>query len=154
MRTCHSVLAGLCFGATLKLSLCRGASVPRSCWPILWSIEDYWLVYLGTQTKQSPQGHASAQLLIPDAPLTPQPLVPGAPLTTQLLAPDAPLTPQLLAPGAPLTPQLCLLPAELCSQPVSHPSVGFTSVTWDAFFPLPVIPLSSLPGQALLSVQV
>lgn len=132
------------------------------------SIEDYWLVYLGTQTKQSPQGHASAQLLIPDAPLTPQPLVPGAPLTTQLLAPDAPLTPQLLAPGAPLTPQLldpgapltpqllapgapltpqlCLLPAELCSQPVSHPSVGFTSVTWDAFFPLPVIPLSSLPG--------
>lgn len=142
--------------------------MPRSCWPILWSIEDYWLVYLGTQTKQSPQGHASAQLLIPDAPLTPQSLVPGAPLTTQLLAPDAPLTPQLLAPGAPLTPQtpqllapgapltpqLCLLPAELCSQPVSHPSVGFTSVTWDAFFPLPVIPLSSLPGQALLSVQV
>ena len=104
--------------------------MPRSCWPILWSIEDYWLVDLGTQTKQSPQGHTSAQLLIP----------------------DAPLTPQLLAPGAPLTPQLCLLPADLCSQPVSHPSVGFTSVTWDAFFPLPVIPLSSLPGQALLSV--
>lgn len=118
------------------------------------SIEDYWLVYLGTQTKQSPQGHTSAQLLIPDAPLTPQPLVPGAPLTTQLLDPGAPLTPQVLAPGASLTPQLCLLPAELCSQPVSHPSVGFTSVTWDAFFPLPVIPLSSLPGQALLSVQV
>lgn len=117
--------------------------MPRSCWPILWSIEDYWLVDLGTQTKQSPQGHTSAQLLIPDAPLTPQ-----------LLAPVASLTPQPLAPGAPLTPQLCLLPADLCSQPVSHPSVGFTSVTWVAFFPLPVIPLSSLPGQALLSVQV
>lgn len=100
--------------ATLKFSLCRGASVPRSCWPVSWSVEDYWLPDLGNQTKQSPQGHTSSKILIP-----------GSPLTPQLLAPGAPLTPQLLAPGAPLTPLLYLSSVDLRSQPVSHPSVGF-----------------------------
>ncbi|KAH0499910.1 Rap guanine nucleotide exchange factor 4 [Microtus ochrogaster] len=73
----------------------------------------------------APGAPLTPQLLAPGAPLTPQLLTPGAPLTPQLLAPGAPLTPQLLAPSAPLTPLLGLSPADLRSQPVSHPSVGF-----------------------------